>query len=187
MLEGWRADDRYPFHYLLFTHRRYFLLGKLCPGLRCSNCNFHFACSTLNRLSIMVAEKNIHPDYDHPHVADLVNEAISQLAPFAALILTVILVIFFLVRYYLFESFLMRKCYGSKYLNLNEVNRRGFVNHHIAGMTKIIMAAVGAYPFIDVTFGTAGVHTPYAGSKTVTLGDGTFLFSEIAKTAVFTA
>ncbi|KAK7178191.1 hypothetical protein PSPO01_15757 [Paraphaeosphaeria sporulosa] len=87
---------------------------------------------------------------------------------FSALILTVILVIFFLVRYYLFESFLMRKCYGGKYLKLNEVNRRGFVNHHIAGIAKIIVAAVGAYPFIDVTFGTATVHTPIRRTRTST-------------------
>jgi hypothetical protein len=86
----------------------------------------------------MVAETvhHNHPDYDHPHVVDLVNEAVSSLAPFSALILTVILVVFFLVRYYLFESFLMSKCYGDKYSNLNEVNRRGFVNHHIAGLAR---------------------------------------------------
>jgi hypothetical protein len=131
----------------------------------------------------MVAETvhHNHPDYDHPHVVDLVNEAVSSLAPFSALILTVILVVFFLVRYYLFESFLMSKCYGDKYSNLNEVNRRGFVNHHIAGLAKIIMLVVGAYPFIDVAFGTARLHSPFAGSKTVTLGDGTLLFSAIAK------
>ncbi|KAK7177716.1 hypothetical protein PSPO01_16238 [Paraphaeosphaeria sporulosa] len=127
----------------------------------------------------MVAETDIRPDYDRPHVADLVNEAVSQLAPFSALILTVILVIFFLVRYYLFEAFLMRKCYGGKYLNLNEVNRRGFVNHHIAGIAKIIMAVVGAYPFIDVTFGTATVHTPYAKSKIVTLGDVLIVLNQL--------
>ena len=120
----------------------------------------------------MAAHMQIRRELERPHVADLVNEAVSKLAPFAALILTIILVIFFLVRYYLFESFLMQKCYGDKYLRLNEVNRRGFVNHHIAGVAKIVMLVVGAYPFITVAFGTTTVHTFYARSKTVTLGDG---------------
>jgi hypothetical protein len=123
-----------------------------------------------------------HPDDGQPHVVDLVNEAISQLAPFSALILTIILVIFFLVRYYLFESWLMQKCYGAKYRNLNEVNRRGFVNHHIAGLAKITMLIAGSYPFLDVAFGTATVHTLYPGSKVVTLGDGTASFPNIITT-----
>jgi hypothetical protein len=123
----------------------------------------------------MDPRKEFHPDFDPPHVVDLVNEVISHLAPFSALILTIILIVFFCVRYYLFENFLMRKCYGSKYLNLNEINRRGFVNHHVAGAAKIVMLVAGAYPFIDVTFGNATMHTRYAGSKIVTLGDGTSL------------
>ena len=102
----------------------------------------------------------------------LVNEAVSRLAPFSVLILTIILVIVFLVRHYVFESFLMRRCYGATYLNLNEVNRRGFVNHHIAGVAKILMLLVGAYPFLDIAFGSATVHTLFLGSKVVTCGDG---------------
>jgi len=61
--------------------------------------------------------------FDRPHVVDIVNEAISKLAPFSALILTVILIVFFLVRYYIFELYLMRS-YGEKYTNLNEVRAR---------------------------------------------------------------
>jgi hypothetical protein len=120
----------------------------------------------------MVEQPGDHHDDDRPYVVDVVNEAVSRLAPFSALILTIIPVIFFLVRYYSFEYFLMQRCYGDKYLNLNEINRRGFVNHHIAGVAKITMTIVGAYPFLDVTFGTATVHTLYGGSQIVTLGDG---------------
>ncbi|KAF2654858.1 hypothetical protein K491DRAFT_631106 [Lophiostoma macrostomum CBS 122681] len=127
----------------------------------------------------MDPRKEFHPDFDPPHVVDLVNEVISHLAPFSALILTIILVVFFCVRYYLFENFLMRKCYGSRYLNLNEVNRRGFVNHHVAGAAKIVMLVAGAYPFIDVTFGNATMHTRYAGSKIVTLGDVLIVLNQL--------
>lgn len=126
----------------------------------------------------MVATKSAPPDDDQPHVAELVNEAVSQLAPFSALILTITLVIVFLIRYYAFESFLMPRCYGATYSNLSEVNRRGFVNHHVAGSAKVLMAAVGAYPFLDITFGTATVHTLYPGSELVTCGDGTIPFQE---------
>ncbi|CAI6338175.1 unnamed protein product [Periconia digitata] len=117
------------------------------------------------------------PKYN-PHVANLVNESISSLAPFAALILTVTLVIFFLVRFYLLESWLIPKYYKC-YAGLNEVNRRGFVNHHIAGIVKIIMAIVGAYPFFSIAFGHATVRTPFGGSKIVTLGDVLLVLNQI--------
>lgn len=120
----------------------------------------------------MINTTNIHPDDDRPHVDMLVNEAVSRLAPFSALILTIILVVVFLARYYVLESFLMLRCYGATYSNLSEVNRRGFVNHHIAGLAKILMLVVGAYPFLDIAFGSATVHTLFLGSKVVTCGDG---------------
>jgi len=44
----------------------------------------------------------------------------------------VVLLILFLIKFYVLELFLLRKCYGTKYTLLDEVNRRGFVNHHIA-------------------------------------------------------
>lgn len=54
---------------------------------------------------------------------------------------------------------------------MDETARRGFVNHHIAGATKLLILVLAAYPFIDVAFGTATFHTPFAGSKYVTQGD----------------
>ncbi|PVH98520.1 hypothetical protein DM02DRAFT_44294 [Periconia macrospinosa] len=113
-----------------------------------------------------------------PHVVDLVNEAISKLAPFAALILTITLVILFLVRFYVFENWLMPKCYTC-YRGLSEVNRRGFVNHHIAGILKIVMAVVGAYPFFSIAFGHSTVHTKFGGSEIVTLGDVLIVLNQL--------
>jgi len=54
---------------------------------------------------------------------------------------------------------------------MNETTRRGFVNHHIAGSTKLLILVIAAYPFIDVAFGTATFHSSFAGSKYVTQGD----------------
>ncbi len=54
---------------------------------------------------------------------------------------------------------------------MDETTRRGFVNHHIAGATKMTILIIAAYPFIDVAFIHATLHTPFAGSKLVTMGD----------------
>ncbi len=54
---------------------------------------------------------------------------------------------------------------------MNETVRRGFVNHHIAGATKILILVLAAYPFVDVAFGSANFHTAFAGSAYVTMGD----------------
>lgn len=108
---------------------------------------------------------------DGPHVMRVPLESISKLAPFSALIISIICVVYFLVRFYILEGFLLRKIYGRTYTNMNEIVRSGFVNHHIAGGTKILILIVAAYPFIDVAFGDSTFHTPFAGSKIVTQGD----------------
>lgn len=121
--------------------------------------------------------KHIIPERYHgrnrgPHVTQIVNEEISKLAPYAGLILTITLVVFFLVRYYVFEKFLLRWLYKSTFTNLDEVKRRGFINHHIAATAKIIMLVVAGYPFLAVVFGKATVRSPFGSSKIVTMGDG---------------
>ena len=87
------------------------------------------------------------------------------------LILSIVLVILFAIKQFVFEAFLLRRCYGTKYTRLGEVARRGFINHHIAGGTKAIILIVAVYPFIDVAFRNATVNTPYAKGSPVTLGD----------------
>ena len=106
-----------------------------------------------------------------PHVSRVPLQTISVLAPFSALIISIIFVVYFLIRFYILEGFLLKKLYGKIYANMDEVTRRGFVNHHIAGGTKILILVVAAYPFIDVAFGNSTFHSPFAGSKFVTQGD----------------
>jgi hypothetical protein len=106
-----------------------------------------------------------------PHVTRVPLETISVLAPFSALIISIIFVFYFLIRFYILEGFLLKKLYGKIYTNMDEVTRRGFVNHHIAGGTKILILVVAAYPFIDVAFGNSTFHSSFAGSKLVTQGD----------------
>ncbi|KAF2030189.1 hypothetical protein EK21DRAFT_112109 [Setomelanomma holmii] len=124
-----------------------------------------------------------HDGHNHvhgrPHVTEIVNEQVSILAPYSGLILTISLVIYFLARYYLFEGFLLRRMYGDTYLKLNDNQRRGFINHHVAASAKIIMLVCAAYPFFAVVASTATLHTPYAGSKIVTLGDVLLVLNQV--------
>lgn len=91
-----------------------------------------------------------------PHVDEIVNDSISKLATYSGLILTICLVIIFFIRFYVFEGFLLRRVYGSNYTSMNdEAIRRGFVNHHVAGLIKIVLLVTAAYPFMSVAFGSA--------------------------------
>ena len=128
------------------------------------------------------------------HKQAVARRPFSQLAPFAALILSVTFVILFVIRYYVLESFLLRRIYGTKYTNLSDVNRRGFVNHHIAGITKFLILAIAIYPFIAVAFTTATLHTALAKGSVVTMGDillvvsqmllGTYIFELIYRPTI---
>jgi hypothetical protein len=106
-----------------------------------------------------------------PHVTKVPLQTISRLAPFSALIISIIFVNYFIIRFYILEAFLLKRIYGTIYTRMDETTRRDFVNHHIAGSTKILVLVIAAYPFIDVTFGTATFHTPFAGSHLITQGD----------------
>lgn len=76
-----------------------------------------------------------------------------------------------MIRFYILQRFLLEKLHGSKYTQLDDVNRRSFLNHYIAGATKIAILIIAVYPFGSVAFGTANFHTPYAPGSNVTMGD----------------
>lgn len=107
-----------------------------------------------------------------PYVTELVNQEISSLVPFAGIILVSSLVIFFLVGSLLFGEFLIPRVYGPIYSRLNSNQKRGFVNHHVAAVAKILMLAVGGYPFFAIIAGRSTLQTFMPGSNTVTMGDG---------------
>ena len=76
---------------------------------------------------------DVDPD---THVQRMDVTSISRLAPFSALILTIAFVILFALRYFVLERFLLPKFYGPIYKDLSDLNKRGFLNHHIAGCAK---------------------------------------------------
>ncbi|KAH6664163.1 hypothetical protein B0J14DRAFT_706607 [Halenospora varia] len=104
---------------------------------------------------------------------------LSLPAPFSALIISLIFVIYFLIRFYILEGFLLKSLYAKVYTQMDETTRRGFVNHHIAGSTKILILISAAYPFIHVAFGNATFHTPFAGCKFVTQGDVLIMAAQV--------
>ena len=89
------------------------------------------------------------------------------------------MVVFFFARYYLLEGFILPRIYGHIYKNLNETNRRGFVNHHLAGAAKIFLCFFTAYPFMSVAFGNANFNTPLHAHSAVTMGDAMIVSSQI--------
>ena len=105
------------------------------------------------------------------HIKQSPAISISELAPYSALILSIVLVVLFLIRFYILQRFLLEKIHGSTYTQLDDATRRSFLNHYIAGATKLSILIVGLYPFASVTFGTANFHTPYIQGSRVTMGD----------------
>ena len=105
------------------------------------------------------------------HIRHVPLTSLSKLSPYSALTLSIVLVILFVLKQFVIEAFLLKRLYGTKYTQLNEVNRRGFVNHHIAGVTKLIILVAAVYPFINVAFRYAVLNDPYAKGSKVTLGD----------------
>jgi uncharacterized membrane protein (UPF0182 family) len=92
-----------------------------------------------------------------PHVNSLPIQSISQLSSLSGLIITIILVIYFLIRYYVLQPFLPR-LYGRRYTDMPIKDQRSFLNHHIAGSVKKTILLVAAYPFLAVAFGTSTFH-----------------------------
>jgi hypothetical protein len=105
------------------------------------------------------------------HIRHSPVSSISELAPYSALILSIVLVVLFLIRFYILQLFLLEKIHGSIYTQMDDANRRSFLNHYIAGATKLTILIIALYPFGSVTFGTADFHTPYADGSRVTMGD----------------
>lgn len=121
-----------------------------------------------------------HSRPGQPHVDQIVNDSISTLATYSGLILTICLVIIFIIRFYIFEGFLLRRVYGQNYTNMDdEAVRRGFVNHHVAGLIKVTLLITAAYPFMSVAFGSATMHSFVNGKGGVTMGDVLVVCSQL--------
>ena len=84
----------------------------------------------------------------YDHIRNSPPSSISALAPYSAIILSVVLVVLFLIRFYILQSFLLPKLYGSKYTEMDHAIQRSFLNHHISGATKFLLLIIAIYPLI---------------------------------------
>ena len=105
------------------------------------------------------------------HIRHVPLTSLSKLSPYSALTLSIVLVILFLLKQYVIEAFLLKRLYGVKYTQLSDVNRRGFVNHHIAGVIKLVILIAAVYPFINVAFRYGVLNDPFTKGSRVTMGD----------------
>ncbi|GAM89475.1 hypothetical protein ANO11243_075140 [Dothideomycetidae sp. 11243] len=116
------------------------------------------------------------------HLQDRFNhvqgETVSDLLPYSAIILTTICVVIFFLRLHFFEPF-AKWFYGKKYTGLDEVQRRSFINHHVAGSVKLFLVVFAAYPFIALFSGAKKLHSPVGHSSPVKVGDMLLIVDEI--------
>lgn len=127
------------------------------------------------------ARRSTHrDDDDRPHLDYLINDSISSLAPFSALILTITIVMIFFIKTYLIERILMRtKRYKRCFDPLDSTQQCTFVNHHVAVCCKIALLCSAAYPFISVAFGKSSLQTPTVPGHRVTNGDLMIVCSQL--------
>jgi hypothetical protein len=120
-----------------------------------------------------------HGHHKQPHIASLPNETISTLTPYSGLIITVCMVILCLIRFYLLEKWLFPRYYKRTYTGMDDGLKRGFLNHHIAGATKVLLIIAGAKPWSAVLFGKASLHTPIGKHAHPTMGDVLIVLTQI--------
>jgi len=118
-----------------------------------------------------------HRPHHHTHLSEQPLEAISKYAPFAGLILSAILVVVFLLKAYILEPLAPKlyKCYSG----LQPVAQKGFINHHVAATLRIIIFAIGAYPFLAVAFGRSILSSPVTTGSSTTMGDLLLIASQL--------
>ncbi|KAJ4146858.1 hypothetical protein LMH87_001417 [Akanthomyces muscarius] len=113
------------------------------------------------------------------HLGELINEAISSIAPFSGLILTVTCCIIAAIRIYILDL-LIPKLYSRNTLRgLTGTQIRSLTNHHVAAGTKILLIVLCGYPLLAITGAGKTPHTPYAPDSTVTLGDMMIVSSQL--------
>lgn len=95
---------------------------------------------------------------------------ISALAPYAGLILTVTLCVLFIVKNYVLDPLLPR-LYGPAQRNLTVINQRSFLNQHVAVGMRLVLLALGGYPFLAIVFGRSVLNSPVARGGKITMGD----------------
>ncbi|OCK79030.1 hypothetical protein K432DRAFT_300738 [Lepidopterella palustris CBS 459.81] len=113
------------------------------------------------------------------HFKNLPSGPVSDHANAAALTLSVTITVYAIFRQFIFEKWLLHWLYGTIYTDMkkilpgknNERIRRGFVNHHMSAVAKVIMFCIGVAPLFWVTCGNSDFDTCFGGSCHIKVGD----------------
>ncbi|KAJ7589463.1 hypothetical protein C8J56DRAFT_1076052 [Mycena floridula] len=115
------------------------------------------------------------------HLEQIPLKLISGLVRYAAIIFGSFLIVFFLLKHYVLEPFLLPRVYGDKFAKLSMANKRTFVNHHLAGSAKIVILihqelvkllfALVPHPFVSVFFFDKFLTDPFVSGSRATMGD----------------
>ncbi|KAJ7587398.1 hypothetical protein C8J56DRAFT_1081601 [Mycena floridula] len=105
------------------------------------------------------------------HLEQIPLKLISGLVRYSAIIFGSFIIVFFLLKHYVLEPFLLPRVYGDKFAKLSMVNKRTFVNHHLAGSAKIVILIVAAHPFVSVFFFDKFLTDPFVSGSRATMGD----------------
>ncbi|EPS38138.1 hypothetical protein H072_8139 [Dactylellina haptotyla CBS 200.50] len=117
-------------------------------------------------------------NFKNRHTAPNGPNRISELAPYAGLILTVTLCTLFLTKNYILEPFLPR-IYGSTFTNLSKTTQRSFLNQHVAIGSRVVLLALGFYPFFAIVLGRPTLSSPVHHGGKVTMGDLLLVCSQV--------
>ncbi|KAF2435590.1 hypothetical protein EJ08DRAFT_656583 [Tothia fuscella] len=120
-----------------------------------------------------------HGPHRKPHITTILNQGISDLIGYGALILTVLLCLIFLVRHYLLQGLVFKWLYGRIWTELSGHNRRSFMNHHIGGAIKLLVLFIGAYPWVKVLFLDSNLTDSLGYGSRVTMGDILFVLTQL--------
>ena len=108
------------------------------------------------------------------------RNSISQLTPYTGLILTVTTIIVALARFYLLQNAILPRAYSSKTLDkMSGLQRRSFINHHMAASLKIVLLTTAIYPLFAILTGKALPSSPLSPGSKVTAGDMLIISSQI--------
>ena len=108
------------------------------------------------------------------------RNSISQLTPYTGLILTATTIIVALARFYLLQNAILPRAYSSNTLDkMSGLQRRSFINHHMAVSLKIVLLTTAIYPLFAILTGKALPSSPLSPGSKVTAGDMLIISSQI--------
>ncbi|KAF2877819.1 hypothetical protein BDV95DRAFT_480274 [Massariosphaeria phaeospora] len=103
-------------------------------------------------------------------IETLENGPVSHFVSTFGLLMAITLTVYTLIRI-LFEAILIPRWYPTHVSQLDQNRLRGFINHQMALLAKIIAFAISIYPFVSIIFGPGDFDTRWNKNGKATFGD----------------